>query len=66
MLVRGSKDRLFIKAGDTMIVLDQSGKVVIQAADTLNIETKKDLLFKAGGDIRLEAGNRVVTSGGAP
>src|SRR5690606_27994062 len=35
--LRGTEERLYIKAGDTMVILDQTGRVVIQSAETLNI-----------------------------
>lgn len=64
--IKGNEDRLYIKAGRTMVVLDASGKLIISSEGTLNIESKKDILFKADRDIRFEAGSKIIQSSGNP
>jgi len=64
--LRGTSARLYIKAGETTIVLDESGDLIISAGKSLSILSQKDILFKAGRDIRMEAGGKVIQQLGTP
>lgn len=65
MSIRGDGKFIYIKAGPTSIIVDPEGRLQIEAAENVVIQSKKSIYMGAGEDINLIAGGKINQSQGA-
>lgn len=62
MSIRGDGKYFYIKAKDTVITVDASGHVQIEAADNILMKSKRSITLQADENIHLVSGEGVVQS----
>ncbi|MEK7791168.1 MAG: hypothetical protein AAB309_06045 [Deltaproteobacteria bacterium] len=62
MSIRGDGKYFYIKAKDTVITVDASGHVQIEAADNILMKSKRSITLQADENIHLVSGDGVVQS----
>ena len=64
MSLRGDGKYFYINAGPTSIVVDREGRVQINSAENVHVESKKSIFLKADENISLVAGGEIIESKG--
>lgn len=62
MSIRGDGKYFYIKAKDTVITVDASGHVQIEAADNILMKSKRSITLQADENIHLVSGEGVIQS----
>ena len=62
--IRANDKFVYIKAGPTTVILDEKGRMQIKGNENILISTEKDLHLKAGGNIYMNAGKKIIRQEG--